>query len=516
MSHESTERTECLRDSVAGSAAPAPAPHAEACSGERTDHACAVDAADACEAASRALAEMPRAHDLPADHDASDDLGAVPELTSVAEEPAQDEGAAGSPADERAGEGTKTRVAEGAEARGDAAPTEHLKTQQTRTKALGSGMLRARREGLRQSEAEELAARAADRAREARSRRFVVVGAVCAAVALVLVAVGVACASLGTEKGPTSRDVAAVLEADADFMAGFAEDDYVTPTPYRLRDVEVAGEERGSDGMWDVSATATLENESFSSACEVELSFAPSQDAGQYPELFSGTPEAARDSAWVGVVDEASAETRAIAAVDHDEEIASDDFAPTFDARRQTCTLTVAKTTDLWFGASEEAQTYAYAFDGTRWQRRLAEDVVRSASFGELAGAYAGSEGDARAFTTFAVEDVDADAGTFTLVYERRATSLLGDNAVSGSIACSLKSAAATPSTEKYAQADGRVYTFAGTGTSSGGDGAATIEGTLTPNYGMSFTLEADYTKEPFLFGDAEPATLTVTGVVEK
>lgn len=450
------------------------APHAETGSGVGAGSTCAVDAADACEAASRALAEAARA------------------------------------------EGARTRVIGGSETQSEAAPTEHLAAQQTRTKALGSGMMRARREGLRQSEAEELAARAADRVREARSRRFVVAGAVCAALALVLVAVGVACSSLGAGKGPTSRDVAAVLEADADFMAGFAEDDYVTPTPYRLRDVEIAGKERGSDGIWNVAATATLENESFSSACEVELSFAPARDAGQYPELFSDVPEDASGSAWIGVVDEVQAETRATAGVDHDEEIGADDFAPTFDAQRQTCTLTVTEATELWFGTSEEAQTYAYAFDGVRWQRRLAEDVVRSASFGELAGSYAGSEGDAAAFTTFAVEDVDAEAGTFTLVYERRATSLLGDNAVSGSLACSVTSASATPSTEEYAQADGRVYTFAGTGTSSGGNGAATVEGTLTPNYGMRFTLKADYTKEPFLIGDAEPATLTVTGVVEK
>ena len=248
----------------------------------------------------------------------------------------------------------------------------------------------------------------------------------------------------------------------------------------------------------------------------MELSFAPARDADQYPELFSDVSEAAAGSAWVGVVDEARAETKATAGVDHDEEIGAEDFAPTFDAERQTCTLTVTETTQLWFGSSEEAQTYAYAFDGTRWQRRLAEDVVRSASFDELAGAYAGSEGDAAAFTTFSVEDVDAEAGTFTLVYERRATSLLGDNAVSGSLTCSIASASATPSTEEYAQKDGRVYTFAGTGTSSGGSGAATVEGTLTPSYGMRFTLKADYTKEPFLFGDAEPATLTVTGVVEK
>lgn len=450
------------------------APHAETGSDVSAGSAYAVDAADACEAASRALAEAARA------------------------------------------EGARTRVIGGSETQSEAAPTEHLAAQQTRTKALGSGMMRARREGLRQSEAEELAARAADRVREARSRRFVVVGAVCAALALVLVAVGVACSSLGAGKGPTSRDVAAVLEADADFMAGFAEDDYVTPTPYRLRDVEIAGEERGPDGIWNVAATATLENESFSSACEVELSFAPARDADQYPELFSDVPEDASGSAWIGVVDEAQAETRATAGVDHDEEIGADDFAPTFDAQRQTCTLTVTEATELWFGTSEEAQTYAYAFDGVRWQRRLAEDVVRSASFGELAGSYAGSEGDAAAFTTFAVEDVDAEAGTFTLVYERRATSLLGDNAVSGTLACSVTSTTATPSTEEYAQADGRVYTFAGTGTSSGGNGAATVEGTLTPNYGMRFTLKADYTKEPFLFGDAEPATLTVTGVVEK
>lgn len=495
----------------------APALHAEACFDVSADSTCAVDAADACEAASRALAEAARAEGAQTENGPSGDGAEVPASSDHAEKPTEDEGSASAPRDGGdADGGARTRVIGGSETQDEAAPTEYLAAQQTRTKALGSGMMRARREGLRQSEAEELAARAADRAREARSRRFVVVGAVCAAVALVLVAVGVAWTSLGADKGPTSRDVAAVLEADADFMAGFAEDDYVTPTPYRLRDVEVAGEERGPDGIWNVTATATLENESFSSACEVELSFAPAREADQYPELFSDVPEDASGSAWIGVVDEARAETRATAGVDHDEEIGAEDFAPTFDAQRQTCTLTVAETTELWFGTSEEAQTYAYAFDGVRWQRRLAEDVVRSASFGDLAGSYAGSEGDAAAFTTFAVEDVDAETGTFTLVYARRATSLLGDNAVSGSLACSVTSATATPSTEEYAQADGRVYTFAGTGTSSGGDGAATIEGTLTPNYGIRFTLKADYTKEPFLIGDAEPATLTVTGVVEK
>ena len=62
------------------------------------------------------------------------------------------------------------------------------------------------------------------------------------------------------------------------------------------------------------------------------------------------------------------------------------------------------------------------------------------------------------------------------------------------------------------------MYTFAGDGSSSAGDGAAHIEGEVFGLDGgeLFFDFSGDYTKPAFLFGNPTNETMSILGTVSK
>ena len=408
---------------------------------------------------------------------------------------------------------------------GDAAPTVALTAGEQDvaearvpggTKRFPTGVVRARNRAADEVMAEE--ARKEEEAARRRARRKRVRLALIACIAgAAACAAGVFAvtqlAGIMQQQTVSEADVRRTLEADPDVMSGFAENDYVEALPYELVSANVA-DEREDDGVQALTVDAVIANGRFESSFTAELAFVRLGEIADHPEFSSvPTTEGALEGDWVGrVVSVDGVATEAVAGVDFDEEVnGGAPFSPSFDRTHQTCTYTERTSDELWFGTVEEARTLSYRFDGTRWARYDAADAVDSVRYTGLEGAYQPDDSAAQAFDVMRIDDVDPDKGTFTLVYEKHATGLLGDDAVSGEIPCTLARADATPSYADYAQEDGCVYTFSGTGTSSGGNGTATVEGVLGTDYTLHIDLAADYTRKPFLFGSETPDTLEVS-----
>ncbi len=382
------------------------------------------------------------------------------------------------------------------------------------TEAMSSGVMRVRTRVADEVMAEEERRAAAAESRRARGRRL----RIGALIALAVVGVGGIGSVLAVQSGIFAQfsqiseaDARRVIAADADVMAGFAENDYVEALPYELTALSVDGSSE-QDGAQVLTVSASIENGRFRSSFTTELAFIRVADIAAHPEFSQASvPDGARGTDWIGrVVRVSDVETEAIAGIDFDAEVDDPDFSPSFDRGHQTCTYTVKDSVDLWFAEVETGQTLGYSFNGTRWVRRSTSDAVATVRYRGLDGSYHAQGGAADEFDTLRIEDLDAQRGTFTLVYEKRATGLMGDDAVSGSISCTIQRAESTPAYADYEQADGAVYTFTGTGTSSAGNGTASVEGTLGDNYDLALTLTADYTRKPFLFGSETPDTLTV------
>lgn len=347
--------------------------------------------------------------------------------------------------------------------------------------------------------------------------RRVLIGA---AVALALVA-GAAAVAFFVLDVPSwfqevdQADVERALERDETFMAGFAANDYVTPSAYTLSDVQIDAVGSGEDGSKTVSAAAVLTNESFESEATATILFVRAGDAANYAQFADVSSEGLERNDWVGVVTESSAVTRAVAGVTNDPELGAS-FAPTFDEASQTCTYTAEGSTDLWFAVRTTATAYTYTFDGNAWQRSVGEPQSALAYNAKaLAGEYAPQDSGASRMDAFRITNVDAQAGTFTVEYQVTPSGF-GNDPITGVITCTISVMDASDAGRGYAQADGFAYAFSGDGSSSGGGNTAHIEGFLGLDGALVFDFTGDYTRMPFLFGDPTNETMQVAGTVVK
>lgn len=392
------------------------------------------------------------------------------------------------------------------------------------TERYSTGMQRARTRAADEVMAsEQRRAELAERKR-ARGRRLRIAAAVCLAIAGAGAVAGVAWVQTGgftASSQLATADVERLINSDADIMDGFAKNDYVEALPYRLvsATIERTSEE---DGVTRVEASASIANGRFESSFTCVLEFVRAGELGEHPLIAdsveaSGAGADVSASAWVGrVVEVRNVRTVAVAGIDYDDDLDGASFSPSFDREHQTCTFVDESTVDLWFATVGEKRTVSYRFDGERWVKAGAGDPVQTVTYRGLNGSYQPDSSGAQAFETLRIEDLDAEAGTFTLVYDKRATGLLGDDAVSGTISCAITREEATPSVADAEQEDGAVYTFEGTGTSSGGDGAASVSGVIGADYTIELDLAADYTRKPFLIGAETPDTLEVGGTFVK
>lgn len=309
--------------------------------------------------------------------------------------------------------------------------------------------------------------------------------------------------------------VRAVLEQDDAFMRGFASTDYVGESAYQLSDVRITQAVTEDDGSVLVDAEAVLTNEFFKSECLVHLIFVHASQADRYPSMQDAETATSPDGEWLGTLSQSSATTRAIAGVTNDPDF-PEGFSPTFDEASQTCSYTGVSALDMWFGSRKTSTPYTYAFDGQIWTRSAGEATEEfSYNADALAGYYSAQDGDAGRMASFRIVDFDASTGAFSIEY-KATSSGFNPQTISGVIACQMTSEAAGEGSGSFRQADGFVYAFSGDGQSSGGDGAAHIEGVLGLDGSILFDFSGDYTKPAFLFGNPSNESMEISGSVVK
>lgn len=309
--------------------------------------------------------------------------------------------------------------------------------------------------------------------------------------------------------------VAAVLEQDDAFMRGFASNDYVDESAYQLSGVRITQAVTEDDGSVLVDAEATLTNEFFKSDCLVHLVFVHASQADRYPSMQDAETATSPDGEWLGTLSQSSATTRAIAGVTNDPEF-PEGFSATFDEASQACAYTGVSSLDMWFGSRKTSTPYTYAFDGQAWTRTAGEPTEEfSYNADALAGYYSGQDGDAGRMSSFRIVDFDAATGSFSIEY-KASSGGFNPQVISGVISCQMASEPAGEGSGSFRQADGFVYAFSGDGQSSGGDGAAHIEGVLGLDGSILFDFSGDYTKPAFLFGNPSNESMEISGSVAK
>lgn len=310
---------------------------------------------------------------------------------------------------------------------------------------------------------------------------------------------------------PDTAVATEVLGADADVMDGFAVNDYVEESAYELSDVEVTSMSEADDGSFTLDVTATVANESFESDLAATLLVARAEQQDSFPDLAGATAD---EAGWVGTVLQATATTRAIAPVTHDPAF-PDGFAPTFDAAAQTCTYAASTDYTFWFGVDTVSTPVTYTFDGNAWLRSEGEATSTVTYNGSaLEGGYTPVNVDASSVASFTISNFDAASNTFAVEYRAVAPGITSD-AVSGVISCTIAPSEPGDTTSGYVQVDGMAYTFAGEGSSSGGEGTARVQGVFGLDGTLIISLSCDYTRRPLLFGETTNETMEIAGALE-
>ena len=232
------------------------------------------------------------------------------------------------------------------------------------------------------------------------------------------------------------------------------------------------------DGSVLVDAEAVLTNEFFKSECLVHLIFVHASQADRYPSMQDAETATSPDGEWLGTLSQSSATTRAIAGVTNDPDF-PEGFSPTFDEASQTCSYTgVGALRHVVWLAQDLDPVYLYI----RWadldeERRRGDGGVLLQRR-RAGGLLLRSRRRRRAHGILAGSWLDASTGAFSIEY-KATSSGFNPQTISGVIACQMTSEAAGEGSGSFRQADGFVYAFSGDGQSSGGDGAAHIEGVL-------------------------------------
>lgn len=309
----------------------------------------------------------------------------------------------------------------------------------------------------------------------------------------------------------THEMVVSALEESPDVLAGFASNDYVEQDAYTVSDVEILGETEHNDGSVTVDVSYKLDNKFFSSDAEATVDFVRVKDI-QFHKDFAGVaiPDDALDTDWISRIEILNNKTRAVTSITHDDD-AIGEFNPTFDEEDQTCAYSYSESSKTWLSETKDTYNYTYSFDGNRWARDKFDGPQTTVTYRGIEGPYTPGIGDSGQFNSFRISNLDSSAGTFTISYNKDASSLNND-AIYGEIYCTISREAPTSNYASYKQEDGFVYSFTGTGTSSSGAGTATIYGLFTTDNGFIFDFNGDYTYKPFIFGEEKNDSIALSG----
>jgi hypothetical protein len=243
---------------------------------------------------------------------------------------------------------------------------------------------------------------------------------------------------------------------------GFINNNYLTPQPYEVFDLSILSEEKVTDSdSRIITCTYTLSNANVRSDVLATLYF---MGKGKETHLAD--------------VKSAEAVSTPLKGIDFDEQHGLDSCVAEFDPAANTCTVTNTETFDLWFADSTITKSYTYSFStsGSAGWNFIEEDSQRDVSYKNLEGTFRGKTGNPAEFKDFTIKNFDAEQDTFDIDYIYTATDYGANEDISGTLHATIDTESLLPINYKTEE-DGGTYQFEAKGTSSNGDGEASMTG---------------------------------------
>lgn len=253
--------------------------------------------------------------------------------------------------------------------------------------------------------------------------------------------------------------------------SGFVLQDYLDIQPYEVSELSILSDDRGLDKHTRIIVCSYIvSNDNTSSEVSATLVF----DTGsKEPRLISARSVEAR--------------TVPLKGIDFDEQHGLQSCEAKFDPTSNSCVVSRVESYNLWFADSSITSSYSYSFvkDGnmSRWKFEK-EDASRSTTYKNLEGGFYGKTGKVANFTSFTIKNLDPVKGTFDIdyTYTVTTTSLYSSERRVEEASGTLHAVIDTENgswLQSNKQEDGLSHFFEAKGTSSRGNGEASLTGTL-------------------------------------
>ena len=292
------------------------------------------------------------------------------------------------------------------------------------------------------------------------------------------------------------------ISQDPTIMAGFASNDYVDASAYRVGDVQIADHTSDHQARTeDLTCTATLTNDFFRTQMTIRMHYYRDENGDWAYEIVGNTTQ-----------------TTALRGISHDSAHDLTGATLAFDAAAQICSEAVPFEQSEWYKTTSGSYDYDYAFDGTAW--RYVDESERISTTYQLDGEYRPVKATAGTELTLTIGTVDSGNGTFTISWNRSSaltgptSALAKDDSSMGSVQAVI-SANASDSSD-YAAGDGLSYSFAANGTDAAGGGTAFVAGEFLPTDDGTEVIKITVLNVTYTDSAGVMATFTFSGDVEK
>ena len=265
--------------------------------------------------------------------------------------------------------------------------------------------------------------------------------------------------------GQTSGTFKTAFESSDTVRKGIASNDYVNETPYSVTSFECTDMKKTADYEVTAHVKAVIENESFKTEI---TAFATYIDGTKLPGGYARAGGYADGYKF----DITGSTTTPKKGIDKDSVNIAQAFESTLSDDGTTCTATVAETEQTWFVDAQFNTVHTYRFSDNRWTYVGAE-ATAAYDYHDIEGTYLPKGNSEVAFT---IRDFDSEKGTFVVDYTSTENNAVYNYNVAGTLNADI---AATARQDYMSKSTRGTYEFAGTGTCSGGDGQASVEGTL-------------------------------------
>lgn len=289
---------------------------------------------------------------------------------------------------------------------------------------------------------------------------------IAAAAAAVIIAIFVLYGMSGAGAlGQTDGTFKAAFETSNIVRKGIAHNDYVDETPYSITSFECTDIKKTSDYEVAAHMKAVIENESFKTEITALATYV---DGTKLPSDYSWAAGFVDGYSF----DVTSTTTTPKKGIDRDDTNIARAFEASLSDDGTTCTATVRETEQTWFADAQFTTVYSYRFKDNRWTY-VGADTTSVYDYHDIEGTY---QQRGRSDMTFTVRDLNPEKGSFVVDYSASESDFVFNYSVTGTLNVDI---IATAKQDYKTKAMQGVYELAGVGTSSGGDGQASLRGEL-------------------------------------